>query len=56
MAIYRMPSSKRVLVSESSSLSAQEAITALGMAGHQVGVCDPDPLCLGRFSRFVTRY
>ena len=26
------------------------------MAGHRVGVCDPDTLCLGRFSRFVTHY
>jgi hypothetical protein len=24
--------------------------------GHRIGVCDPDPLCLGRFSRFVTHY
>jgi hypothetical protein len=46
----------RVLVSEGSSLSARQAVTALGMAGHQVGVCDPDPLCLGRFSRIVTHY
>ncbi len=51
-----MPESKRVLVSEGSSLSAREAITALGLAGHRVGVCDPDPFCLGRMSRFVTHY
>jgi hypothetical protein len=43
-------------VSEGSSLSARQTVTALGMAGHQVGVCDPDPLCLGRSSRFVTHY
>jgi predicted ATP-grasp superfamily ATP-dependent carboligase len=24
--------------------------------GHRIGVCDPDPLCLGRFSRFVDHY
>jgi hypothetical protein len=47
---------KRILISEGSSLSAREAVTALGIAGHQIGVCDPDPLCLGRFSRFVTHY
>jgi len=51
-----MPSHKRVLVSEGSSLSARQAVTALGMAGHRVGVCDADPLCLGRSSRFVTHY
>lgn len=51
-----MSSQKRVLVSEGSSLSARQAITALGMAGHRVGVCDPEPLCLGRSSRFVTHH
>jgi hypothetical protein len=56
MVVPGMSSQKRVLVSEGSSLSAREAVTALGMAGHRVGVCDPDPLCMGRFSRFVTHY
>jgi hypothetical protein len=56
LAFHDASASKRVLVSEGSSLSAREAITALGMAGHRVGVCDPDPLCLRRFSRFVTYY
>jgi hypothetical protein len=56
MVVRGMSSHKRVLVSEGSSLSARQAVTALGMAGHQVGVCDPDPLCLGRSSRFVTHY
>jgi hypothetical protein len=46
---------RRVLVSEGSSLSARQSITALGLAGHTVEVCDPDPLRLGRFSRFVRR-
>ena len=45
----------RVLVSEGSSLSAREAITALGTAGCHVEVCDPNGLCLARFSRFVKR-
>jgi hypothetical protein len=39
----------------SSSLSAREAITALGLAGHRVEVVSADALCLGRFSRFVRR-
>lgn len=51
-----MSSGKRVLLSEGSSLSAREAVTALGIAGYQIGVCDPNPLCLGRFSRFVTHF
>jgi predicted ATP-grasp superfamily ATP-dependent carboligase len=49
-------SALRILLSEGSSTSAREAITALGLAGHQVEICDPDPFCLGRFSRFVTRF
>src|SRR5262245_4188910 len=46
----------RVLLSEGSSTSAREAITALGCMGHQVELCDPNPYCLGRFSRFLHRY
>ena len=48
--------SLRILLSEGSSSSAREAITALGLAGHEIEICDPDPYCLGRFSRFVRRY
>ncbi len=43
----------KVLLSEGSSLSARQAISALGRTGARIEVCDPDPLCLGRFSRFV---
>jgi predicted ATP-grasp superfamily ATP-dependent carboligase len=46
----------RVLLSEGSSTSAREAITVLGLAGQIVEVCDPSPVCLGRFSRFVSRF
>jgi predicted ATP-grasp superfamily ATP-dependent carboligase len=46
----------RVLLSEGSSTSAREAITVLGLAGHVIEVCDPSPACLGRFSRFVSRF
>jgi hypothetical protein len=45
----------RVLLSEGNSTSAREAITALGLAGHTIEICDPEPFCLGRFSRFVSR-
>ncbi|MGA7803209.1 hypothetical protein [Bradyrhizobium sp.] len=45
----------KILLSEGSSLSAREAITALGLAGHRVELMSSDPLCLGRFSRFVSR-
>lgn len=46
----------RVLLSEGGSTSAREAITLLGLAGHDVEICDPSPHCLGRFSRFVRAY
>jgi hypothetical protein len=47
---------RRILLSEGSSLSARQAITILGLAGHHIEVCDPDPFCIGRFSRFVRQY
>jgi glutathione synthase/RimK-type ligase-like ATP-grasp enzyme len=51
-----MPAEKpRILLSEGSSLSSREAITALGLAGHRVELHSSDPLCLGRFSRFARR-
>src|ERR1700738_895259 len=45
----------KILLSEGSSLSSREAITALGLAGHRVELVTSDPMCLGRFSRFVRR-
>src|SRR5262245_29298566 len=45
----------KILLSEGSSLTAREAITALGLAGHRVELVSSDPMCLGRFSRFVRR-
>jgi predicted ATP-grasp superfamily ATP-dependent carboligase len=52
----RQPDSIRVLLCEGSSLSAREAISALGPRGYVLDVCDPDPRCLGRFSRFVRAF
>jgi predicted ATP-grasp superfamily ATP-dependent carboligase len=46
----------RVLLSEGASTSARQAITALGLKRHEVEICDPNPYCLGRFSRFVSRF
>jgi hypothetical protein len=46
----------RVLLSEGNSTSAREAITILGLAGHHIEVCDPNPVCLARFSRFVAKF
>jgi len=45
-----------VLVSEGNSTSAREAVTILGWSGHLVEVCDPSPVCLARFSRFVRKF
>jgi predicted ATP-grasp superfamily ATP-dependent carboligase len=49
------PRKPRILLSEGSSLSSREAITALGLAGRRVELVSSDPMCLGRFSRFVRR-
>jgi predicted ATP-grasp superfamily ATP-dependent carboligase len=46
----------RILLSEGSSLSARQMITALGRCGYILDVCDPHPLCISRFSRFVRHY
>src|SRR3984893_16416150 len=44
----------KILLSEGSSLSSREAITALGLAGHRVGLVSSNPMSLGSFSRFVS--
>ena len=45
----------RVLLSEGSSLSSREIISVLGPAGHHLDVMDPNPWCLARLSRWVSR-
>ena len=45
-----------MLVSEGNSTSAREAVTILGLSGHHVEVCDPSPICLVRFSRWVRKF
>ncbi len=42
-----------ILFSEGSSTSARQSISALGHWGYTIDVCDPQRLCLGRFSRYV---
>ena len=43
----------RILFPEGSSLSAREALSALGRQGYTIDVYDPNPWCVCRFSRFV---
>ena len=45
----------RILLSEGSSTNVREMITALGPLGYTLDICDPNPLCMGRFSRYVHR-
>lgn len=52
----RTPPRTRVLLSEGASTSAREAITALGLKGCHVEICDPDAHCLGCFSRLIQRF
>ena len=45
----------RILLSEGSSTNAREVISALGPKGYVLDVCDPNPICLGRFSCYVRK-
>jgi hypothetical protein len=45
----------RIQLSGGSSLSARQTITALGKSGYTLDICDPNPLCISRFTRFVRR-
>jgi uncharacterized protein YbjT (DUF2867 family) len=45
----------RVLLTDGSGLTARQAATQLGTAGHEVHVVSPDPLCLARWTRHVRR-
>ena len=46
----------RILLTEGSSLSARQTLSALGPLKHQIDVLDPHPLfCIARHSRFVRR-
>src|SRR4051794_22516805 len=43
----------RVLLTDGSGLTARQAATQLGTAGHEGHVVSPDPLCLARWTRHV---
>jgi predicted ATP-grasp superfamily ATP-dependent carboligase len=43
----------KILLSEGSSTSARQTLFALGRLGATIDVCDPQRLCLARFSRYV---
>lgn len=43
-----------ILLSEGSSLSSRETVTALGRAGHEIELLTSDAHCLGRFSKYVS--
>jgi predicted ATP-grasp superfamily ATP-dependent carboligase len=46
----------RILQAGGVGYSAVETVQALGFAGYEVGVCDPNPLCMGRSSKFVKAF
>jgi hypothetical protein len=48
-----MRGKRRVLLTDGSGLTARQAATQLGTAGHEVHVVSPDPLCLARWTRHV---
>jgi predicted ATP-grasp superfamily ATP-dependent carboligase len=43
----------RILLSEGSSTNVREMISALGPLGFSLDICDPNPFCMGRFSRYI---
>jgi hypothetical protein len=43
----------RILLSEGSSTNVREMISALGPLGYTLDIIDPNPYCLGRFSRYI---
>ena len=45
-----------MLLTEGASTSAREVVTTLGLAGHEIEVCDPNWYCLSRYSVFVSRF
>lgn len=45
-----------ILLSEAASTSARQTLYSLGRMGHTIDACDPQRLCLGRFSRYVRRF
>ena len=46
----------RILITEGSSLSSRQTITALGLYGYTIDMCDSTPLCISHFSKFIRRY
>lgn len=51
-----MTTALRILLTEGSSLSARQTLSALGPLGYSIDVCDPRPgWCLARFSRYVRK-
>ena len=54
MINHRDTNSKiRILLSEGSSTNVREMITALGPLGYTLDICDSNPICIGRFSRYI---
>jgi glutathione synthase/RimK-type ligase-like ATP-grasp enzyme len=53
VTLGRMRGKLRVLLSDGSGLTARQAATQLGVAGHEVHVVSPDPMCLARWTRHV---
>jgi hypothetical protein len=51
--IERKKAKLRILLSEGSSTNVREMISALGPLGYILDIVDPNPFCMGRFSRHV---
>jgi len=45
----------KILLSDGTSLASRQVSGDLGRAGHHVEILTPDPICLGRFTRYVRK-
>jgi carbamoylphosphate synthase large subunit len=46
----------KILVPEGSSLSAYQAIASIGKFKYIIDICDPNPICICRFSKYVRKF
>jgi len=46
----------KLLFCEGSSLSARETLSALAPLNYEIIICDPNPLCICRFTQFKIKY
>ena len=46
----------KILFPEGSSLSARQALNVIGNEGYIIDICDPNPFCICRFSKYYNKF